>query len=38
MGITCSGGKMVNVNKGDWDKTLGIKEKHELIKIGKRML
>lgn len=31
-GITCSGGKMVNVNKGDWDKTLGIKEKHEFNK------
>ena len=30
--ITCSGGKMVNVNKGDWDKTLGIKEKHEFNK------
>lgn len=24
--------KMVNVNKGDWDKTLGIKEKHEFNK------
>ena len=21
-GITCSGGKMVSVNKGDWDRTL----------------
>lgn len=31
-GITCSSGKMVNVNKGDWDKTLGIKEKHEFNK------
>ena len=31
-GITCSGGKMVNVIKGDWDKTLGIKEKHEFNK------
>lgn len=31
-GITCSGGKMVNVNKGNWDKTLGIKEKHEFNK------
>ena len=28
-GITCSGGKMVSVNKGNWDKTLSIKEKHE---------
>ena len=28
-GITCSGGKMVSVNKGRWDKTLSISEKHE---------
>lgn len=28
-GITCSGGKMVSVNKGKWDKTLNISEKHE---------
>lgn len=28
-GITCSSGKMVSVNKGNWDKTLTIKEKHE---------
>lgn len=28
-GITCSGGKMVSVNKGEWDKTLSIKEKHK---------
>ena len=28
-GITCSGGKMVSVNKGKWDKTLSISEKHE---------
>lgn len=27
-GITCSGGKMVSVNKGEWDKSLSIKEKH----------
>lgn len=27
-GITCSGGKMVSVNKGNWDKSLSIKEKH----------
>lgn len=27
-GISCSGGKMVSVNKGDWDKSLSIKEKH----------
>ena len=28
-GITCSSGRMVNVNKGDWDKTLSVKEKHK---------
>lgn len=27
-GITCSGGKMVRVNKGDWDKSLFVKDKH----------
>ena len=27
-GITCKGGKMVNVNKGEWDKTLTVEEKH----------
>ena len=27
-GISCSGGKMVSVNKGDWDKTISIEEKH----------
>ena len=31
-GITCSGGKMVSVNKGEWDKTLAIKEKHKFNK------
>lgn len=31
-GITCSGGKMVNVNKGNWDKALDIKEKHKFNK------
>lgn len=31
-GITCNGGKMVSVNKGDWDKILNIKEKHEFNK------
>ena len=31
-GITCSGGKMVNVNKGKWDKSLSIKEKHAFNK------
>ena len=31
-GITCRGGKMVSVNKGEWDKTLSIKEKHKFNK------
>ena len=25
-GITCSGGKMVSVNKGEWDKKIGLKD------------
>lgn len=28
-GITCHSGKMVSVNKGDWDKNLSVKDKHE---------
>jgi site-specific DNA-methyltransferase (adenine-specific) len=28
-GISCHGGKMVSVDKGDWDKGLSIKAKHE---------
>ena len=28
-GITCSGGKMVSVNKGNWDKALSLKDKHK---------
>ena len=28
-GITCSGGKIVSVNKGDWDKSSSIEEKHK---------
>lgn len=28
-GITCQGGKMVSVNKGDWDKIDSIEKKHE---------
>ena len=28
-GITCSGGKMVSVSKGSWDKSVTLKEKHE---------
>lgn len=31
-GITCSGGRMVSVNKGEWDNTLSIKEKHKFNK------
>lgn len=31
-GITCSGGKIVSVNKGKWDKGLSAKEKHEFNK------
>lgn len=27
-GISCSGGKAVSVNKGDWDKISSLKEKH----------
>ncbi len=27
-GITCKGGKMVSVNKADWDKHLSVKDKH----------
>lgn len=28
-GISCSGGKMVSVNKGEWDKSVSIEEKHK---------
>lgn len=27
-GITCNSGKMVSVNKGEWDKSLDVKSKH----------
>lgn len=27
-GITCKGGKMVSVNKADWDKSVGLKDIH----------
>lgn len=41
-GITCSAGKMVSVNKGDWDKTASFDEKHKFnrlwIKKCKRVL
>ena len=28
-GISCSGGKQVSVNKGEWDRGLSVEEKHE---------
>ena len=31
-GITCSGGKMVSVNKGKWDKGLNVNDKYEFNK------
>lgn len=31
-GISCSGGKMVSVNKGNWDKVSTLQEKHEFNK------
>ena len=31
-GISCSGGKAVSVNKGDWDKIGSLEEKHEFNK------
>ena len=31
-GISCSGGKMVSVNKGDWDKSISIEKKHKFNK------
>lgn len=41
-GISCSGGKMVSVNKGNWDKTIDIKQKHQFnrkwIKLCKKVL
>lgn len=41
-GITCSGGKIVSVNKGDWDKSITLKEKHNFnkkwIKLCKEVL
>ena len=41
-GISCSGGKQVSVNKGDWDKGLPLSEKHEFnrhwIRECKRVL
>jgi site-specific DNA-methyltransferase (adenine-specific) len=41
-GITCSGGKMVSVNKASWDKSMHIKEIHsfnrEWLKACQRVL
>ena len=41
-GITCKGGKMVSVNKGNWDKVDSLNEKHKFnrrwIKACKRVL
>ena len=42
-GITCKNGKMVNVDKGDWDKSKGadfkiMKFNHEWIKRCKKIL
>lgn len=41
-GISCSGGKMVSVNKGTWDEKISLKEKHQFnkrwIKACKRVL
>ena len=33
-GISCSGGKMVSVNKGDWDKSVSIEKNINLIENG----
>ena len=41
-GISCSGGKQVSVNKGDWDKGFSLEEKHDFnrrwLKACKRVL
>lgn len=41
-GITCNSGKMVSVNKGEWDKALTLEDKHEFnrrwISLCKRVL
>lgn len=31
-GISCQGGKMVSVNKGDWDRPLPFRDKHNFTK------
>ena len=41
-GISCSGGKVVSVDKGNWDKISTFEEKHEFnrrwIRLAKRVL
>lgn len=41
-GITCHAGKMVSVNKGDWDKSKGVEQNHlfnlEWLKACQRVL
>ncbi len=41
-GITCQSGRMVSVNKGDWDKSTSLEEKHEFnrrwIRLCRRAL
>ncbi len=41
-GISCSGGKVVSVNKGNWDKISTLEEKHEFnrrwIRLAKNIL
>ena len=41
-GITCKGGKMVSVNKGNWDKIDSLEEKHKFnrrwIRLCKKVL
>lgn len=41
-GISCSGGKKVSVNKGEWDKISTLEEKHEFnrrwLRLAKRVL
>ena len=41
-GITCQGGKMVSVNKGNWDKIDSLEEKHKFnrkwIRLCKKVL
>jgi site-specific DNA-methyltransferase (adenine-specific) len=32
-GITCSSGRMVSVDKGEWDKSLSVEEKHKFNKL-----